>query len=250
MSTLQYETIDESSGTITLLLKGPPGSGKTHKAARFPKPVIFNFDNNLSGLRSLPAEVKKEIRVVNPRKNAKGEDIPAIAIWDNFVAQLTAVVSDKTVRTVVIDSLSSLANALEDKILQSSSPALTFKLQQWGDFQRYLKWLGEELMNNQSRHFNVVVIAHETVDKDEATQAVTYSLNVGGRMKNSFDMFFSDCWRCYTRTVNATPTNPSGVEFRVRTAPTSQFNAKLSLPNVPPDFNWDTDSGKVLSQLK
>lgn len=247
---MNYESLDSSPSTITLLLKGPPGSGKTQKAAQFPSPVLFNFDNNTNGLRKLPAEVQKRIRLVNPRKDMAGKDVQPVFIWDNFVKQLEAVAADSTVRTIIIDSLSSLANALTDKILKTSAPDSTLKLQQWGDFQRYLKWFGEELLNNKSRNFNVVVIAHESVERDEATQSVSYSLNIGGQMKNSFDMFFSDCWRCYTKSVNVTPTNPSGVEYRVRLAPTSQFNAKCSLANVPPDILWDVDSQKILSQLK
>ena len=245
-----YETLDEATGTITLLLKGPSGSGKTYKAAQFPSPVFFNFDNNLSGLRGLPTETKKGIRIVNPRLNDKGEYLSSMQVWDNFVKQLEKVCLDATTRTIVIDSLSSLSNVLMDMIIKSSSPGAKVELQHWGSFQRYLKWLGEELLNNKSRNFNVIVIAHEQLEKDELTQQVIYSLNIGSSLRTSFDMFFTDCWRCYTKQAAVTPASPKGVEYRVRVLPANQFNAKCSLTDLPADFIWEQEKTKILNQIK
>lgn len=238
---MQYQTLDDKKTPVTLLLKGIAGTGKTFKAAHFPSPVFFNFDNNLAGLRKLPDSLRKQVRVVDPRRDATGKDVAKQLVWQNFVSQLGEVLLDKTVKTVVLDSLTTLGEVLMDKIVGNGNPDTKIQIQHWGDFQRYLKWLGEDVLCARELDKHVVFIAHEQMEKDELTNQVVYTLNLGGRLRTSYDLYFSDCWRCFVRSGQTT-------DFLVRTMPGSNFNAKCSL-KLPEQFKWEDQVAEIQKQL-
>lgn len=238
---MNYQTLDDKKMPVTLLLKGVAGTGKTYKAAHFPSPVFFNFDNNLAGLRRLPDNIKRGIRVVDPRRDKDGKDLPKQAVWKNFVAQLGEVSQDASVKTIVVDSLTTLGECLMDMIVGNGNPETKVQIQHWGDFQRYLKWLGEDLLCAKDLDKHIVFIAHEQMEKDELTQQVVYTLNLGGRLRTSYDLYFSDCWRCFVRSGATT-------DFLVRTMPASNYNAKCSL-NLPEQFKWEDQVVNIQKQL-
>lgn len=238
-----YTTLNETKTPLTLLLKGDSGTGKTYKAAQFPRPVFFNFDNNLSGLRKLPADTRKGIRIVNPRADEKGE-VKASDVWANFVKQLEAVSQDATVGTIVIDSLTTMAEALMDKVLKTGDPAKAVEIQNWGEFSRFMKWLGEELLCATDLDKHVVFLAHESVMVEKLTGKVKYLLSIGGQTKSNFDLYFTDVWRSYTKPAKT----GGGVEYWIRALPTDYHTAKSSLV-LPPDFRWDDEKENILRQL-
>lgn len=240
---MQYETLDETKKPVTLLFKGASGVGKTYKAAQFPRPVFFNFDNNLSGLRKLPVEVRAGVRIINPRADEKGE-VKAVDVWGNFVKQLEVVGADNTVGTIVIDSLTTMAEVLMDKILKSADPATRVEIQHWGDIWRYFKWLGEELLCAPDLDKHVVWLAHEQLKEDKLTGKTTYLLSVGGQAKSNLDLFFTDVWRGYTK-----PNKDGTVDYWIRSLPTDYHTAKASLV-VPPDFKWDDQVASIMKQLE
>jgi hypothetical protein len=238
-----YATIDETPKPVTLLLKGDSGTGKTFKAAQFPRPVIWNFDNNLSGLRKLPEEVRKGVRVLDPRRNAKGEQVKDIEVWKNFTEQLEEVGQDPSVGTMVIDSLTTMAEILMDKILKTDDPGKAVEIQNWGEFARYMKWLGEHLLCANDLDKHVVFLAHESILQEKLTGKIKYQLAVGGQSKSNFDLYFTDVWRSYTK-----PAKDGGVEYWIRTLPTDYHTAKSSLA-LPPDFKWDEQKDSIMKQL-
>jgi hypothetical protein len=238
-----YTTIDDVKKPVTLLLKGDSGSGKTWKAAQFPRPVFFNWDNNLSGLRKLPPELRKQVRVVDPRVDKDGKAVANIKIFDNFVSQLETIVEDKTIGTIVFDSLTTMAEALMDKVLKSDLPSARVEIQHWGEIWRYFKWLGEEVLCNQGLDKHVIWIAHEQLKEDKLSGKTKYLLSLGGQAKQNLDLFFSDVWRCYNRTGKDSKT-----EYWVRCLPNDYHTAKSSLV-LPPDFNWDVEAPNVLKQV-
>lgn len=245
-----YTTITPNDAPIRkVLLKGGPGTGKTVKAVQFPKPVLFSFDNNLASISLLDKDIVSNLRIVNPYLDLAGKEIPKTKIWDNFVVLLEKVLADATVRTIILDSLTTFSSRLMDKVLGTDSPTKAPQIQDWGTYHRYMKWLGDELLSNPALDKNVVVIAHELRQEEENkvdnTKSITYTLNMGGSIKDSFDLYFTDCWRTYVRQGISGPP-----EFRVRTQPTNQFNAKTTLVGVPNDFIWDTEKTKILAQIK
>jgi len=230
-----YDELTDQNTVVSLLLKGPPGSGKTWKAAHFPNPVIFNFDGNLSCLRKLSPERRKALRIVNPRSDLSGNPVPKIKTWDTFIAKLERVLAEPGKATVIFDSLTTLADALCDKILGTDSPAKRMEIQHFGDFSRYMKWLGEDVLCASDRDKVFIFCGHEAETSDGRL-----SLNLPTRIKDSFPLYFTDCWRTYVKTsISGDP------DYRVRTIPGPNFECKRSL-DVPKDFSWDQEGEKVI----
>jgi hypothetical protein len=240
-----YTTLLETQTPMTLLLKGPPGGGKTYKAAHWPKPALINFDNNLRGLQKLPTSIKSDLKLVNPFKDKAGKDVKELNIWDNYVEQMQLLLDDPTIRTIVTDSMSTLVGRLMDKILGSADPGTKVQIQHYGDLARYLKWYGDEILSNSSLDKNIIMIAHEVMIFDETTKTTSYELNIPGRASTNYDMYFTDCWRCYAKQPMTGP-----VQYRVRVLPTDKFNAKNSLSDIPSDFEWEVEKTKILNQIK
>ena len=239
-----YETIDSVAKPVTLLLKGDSGTGKTFKAAQFPEPVLFNFDNNLSGLRKLPDEIRKKIRVKDPRKSKAGTQLKDIDVWKNYTEQLEEVGQDSSVGTIINDSLTTLAEILMDKIVKTDDPSKAVEIQHWGEFNRYIKWLGEHLLCANDLDKHVIFLAHESLLIDKITGKTKYLLAVGGQSKSNFDLYFTDVWRSYTK-----PAKDGSVEYWVRSLPTEYHTAKSSLV-LPPDFRWDEEKPSIMKQLE
>lgn len=252
-----YSTVEEVGFWRSFLFKGPSGAGKTFKACQFPNPVVFNFDNNLSGMGKLPPEIRKKVRVVNPlyRFDPKTKTFSdellrgggkELLIWDNFISILGVVVEDETVNTVVIDSLTVLAEYLFDLILKSADPKVRPEIQHWGDMSRYLKWLGEELLTVPGRDKHIIITAHEDYHTDAKTKNSEQVLSIGGKMKKSFDLYFTDVWRIYPAPFK-TP-----VEYMIRTVAgvdVAPYSAKCSFSDLPADFKWDDRKDSLLKQL-
>ncbi len=231
---------------MTLLLKGPPGGGKTYKAAHWPKPTLINFDNNLRGLQKLPNSIKSELRIENPFENKLGKKVEPLRIWDNYVEIMERLLAEAAVRTIITDSMSTMIGRLVDKIIGSDDPATKVQIQHYGDLARYLKWYGDDILSNPALDKNIVMIAHEVANYDEVTKTTTYDLNIPGGAKSNYDLYFTDCWRAYAKQPMTGP-----IQYRVRVLPTDKFNAKNTLTGIADsDFEWEKEKDKILSQIK
>lgn len=234
MSTPEYQSLEEIDPKITLLLKGPPGSGKTWLTAHIPDVVIVNIDNNLAGLKKLSLERRKNIRILNPRFK-KGKKLDGAKAWDNFIEVLADVAADPSVRVIVIDSLTTLAEIIMDKIVGTSQPTAKVQIQHYGEFTRYMKWFGDDFLCAQDLDKHIIFTAHEQLIVDEITKEVRYVLNMSTKMRDSFDLYFTDCWRTYVETPLSGPT-----KYKIQTLPGKQFNAKCSA-ELPKQFELNDE---------
>jgi len=136
-----------------------------------------------------------------------------------------------------------MAESLMDKVLKTGDPSKAVEIQNWGEFMRYMKWLGEELLCAADLDKHVVFLAHETLMTEKATGKLRYLLAIGGQTKSNFDLYFTDVWRSYVKTL------PNGtVEYWLRCLPNDYHTAKASLV-LPPDFRWDDQRDTILKQL-
>ena len=237
---LEYTNLKEHSKWITLLLKGIPGSGKTWLCTHLKNAVIINFDNNLSGaIRKLPDEVTSTLKVVNPRQK-EGKTLPPSKVYDNFINILTEIGADPTIKVIVIDSLTTMAEQLMYKITGSNTPNTKVEIQHYGDFTRYMKYFGDKVLCADDLDKHIIFTAHEQLIIDKLTDETTYTLNMVTRMKDAFDLYFTDCWR--TSVKSKLTGDP---DYIITTMPGSNFRAKCSL-DLPKTFKFDDQKEAIV----
>lgn len=246
-------TLGDEAHPITLLLKGPSGSGKTTKAALFPRPAIFNFDNNLSSLRKLPTEVRAGIKVYTPSIDNEGKPIKPEKVWDVFVKQLEEAMNDSTIDTIVIDSLSTLGAIVENCILKTGAFNAVMQIQDWGAFTRYIQWLLESCCATPSLKKHVIVTAHEDHVMQKGSSIgdlptlARIEVLLPTKVKNKIELHFSDVWRTEVKST------PVGVSYLVNTRPSNLATAKCSLPivgkEIKDQFDWDKDGPTVIKYI-
>lgn len=237
---MNYSSLDDSETPIKLLLIGPNGGGKTFKAAQLPRPVILNFDNNLSGLRKLPEAVRRGLKIVNPRMTESGKEInDPKQLWQNLVKILEAVTEDTTIDNIVIDSLTTFSELIFDKIVGATGLEAKVEIQHYYEFGRHLKWLGDEYLNSPMLKQNVIFLAHEEVREHKATKEWQGTLYLPSKQRDMFGLYFTDCWRVFAKPGADKP------KYMVRTLPSGSYPAlKCSLP-LPTEFEWDTQMTEV-----
>lgn len=196
----------------------------------------------MSGLRKLPQELRQSLKIVSPRIK-DGKEVEPTKVFDNFIDQLSIAAEDPSIKTIVIDSFTTMTEVLFDKITGSAQPEVKVQIQHYGDYARYVKWFGDLLLANPELDKHVVMIAHEVVEKDELEQTITRTLAVPTKVKNTFPLYFSDAWRCYAKVPVS-----GDIKYMVRTAPGSNFSAKCSLP-LKNDFEWDVEQTNIMKQL-
>lgn len=227
-----YKTLDELSHPITALLKGASGTGKTWTACHFPRAVLVSFDNNTDGLRALPPAAKANLLGVihanlHPTTGAK---LPEEAVWDNTMNLLDDLVRDPNVGTIVFDSLTTMAAALEDKLLKTGKPEVNMQIQTWGEYQRFLKAFFQLICNDASIKKHIVVIAHENTvtekvgDGPNAKEVFKgYELLLPTKIRNQIELYFSNVIRFSIENGQL------GSSYVLQPTPSQTWTAKTTL---------------------
>lgn len=234
---MNFTSLENSETPIKLLLIGPNGGGKTFKAAQLPRPVILNFDNNLSGLRKLPAEIRRELKIVNPRMTDSGKEItdPKL-LWTNLVKIFEAVTEDTSIDNIVVDSLTTFSELIFDKIVGATGPEAKVEIQHYNEFGRHLKWLGDEYLNSPMLKQNVIFLAHEEVREQKATKEWQGTLYLPSKQRDMFGLYFTDCWRVFAKPSVDKP------KYMVRTLPSGSYPALKCSLELPTEFEWDVQA--------
>lgn len=248
-----YTPLDDFQSPLTILLKGPSGTGKTTKIGQFPRPAIFTFDNNLTSLAKLPASVRRDIKVFNPRVDKNGKLLPGEKVWDRYLVLLEEAMNMDNVDSVWTDSVSTLSGIIEDVSLKSSKPESSMEIQNWKDFYRYMRWLMEECCTKNSLRKHMGFTAHESnvYGKPASIGAqgdlLKIEIAMSSKFKDNMELYFTDVWRTQVKV------SPTGIEYMVNTRPSALASAKSSLKcigkEVPDIFNWDKDGAKVIAEV-
>lgn len=224
---------------IKLILRGPSGGGKTLLASQMvadktSKVALINFDDNLSSLRRLTEAARSQVMVINPLVLKNGKTCPVTQFFDNLVEILSTVLADKTVATVVFDSVSTFANQLTWQLYGSRDPKKKpAGFDHWFALKNHYQKLMDEIVHAPDLDKNLIFICHESVEKNDLDQTLRYELNIQGSMQQEFSLHFTDVWTCYPKTSSTKPP-----EFRVCTGPQPLRANKCSLPI---DFDFSVD---------
>lgn len=242
------------TSSTALLLVGLPGAGKTTIALQFPRPYLFDADNNLAGpartAPSLGVDLSKVKYDIGNFK-ADGTVIPPFLRYTEMTKRVLAACSDPDIDTIVLDSLTTITDYMMDdikrqrKIAESKRMDYKFEFDDWALLIHYYKNLVTELRTSGKI---IIFTAHEAMKKDDVDGAFRTFLAIPGASRDTLAGLFSDAWNPTVkqkgfgaqakaeRTINTLPV--SGTDKR---------GLKASL-DLPPNFPA-TDLPKYLKPL-
>lgn len=225
---------------FALLLQGAPGQGKTSWALRFPKPYIFDADNNLSGaIRRLRGQ-GQDHNILYDIGNVDddGKEVLENATTNRYTRMskcLIEAVKSPDVQTIIVDSASALSDYMMTEVLrQANRKQMT--VPDWGSYLFLFKNLITQV-RSQGKLF--VMTAHEKPEKDEVSGIIQYEIALPGQIRHVIGGMFSDVWR-------AEITEKGGkYEYALRTMPTIRLALKNSLELPPVVTDWSVIADKM-----
>ena len=199
-----------------LLVYGASGTGKTHFIGTCPHPYVFDFDNGIETLAGMGIPFTTDL--YEPLVDST---------WDRFNAKLRQFEEGKVagVRTVAIDSLTALCDMLEARVLKLNNRDVLHKTEQdWGHEIALIEQIMYR-MNTVSKHYHVVVTAHEQL-KEDAVRGETFVVPIvsGKAMPFALPKWFTEVYRLYTdRTKDRKP------DYKMLTCADRRYSAKSRL---------------------
>ena len=213
---------------IRLLLVGPAKWGKTFSAATFPNPVFLDFDNGLTNpelrAKNIPhipfydsAFVKEHLKEPDPTRRAE-----ALA---NFLRNEGMKMTVD--QTLVIDSLSTLCDALTDGLDKRTPVGKTGEKDGFWFWKQWSEWLRGFCTLLTSLKCNVVVIAHEQELRDSETgRLLGYKWLLKGQdFSPRLSQFFTDVFRQVREAKESGGKIIEEYKWQVKPSPTVSYTA-------------------------
>jgi hypothetical protein len=245
-----------------VLLVGSPGSGKTTFALQFPKPYIFDADNNLAGPRRWMTENKKpeflyDIGNVKP----DGTPVGPFARYTNMTQCLNEAAKSDEIDTLIVDSLTAVQEYVKDDIFRQRVEGQTrgrtkvmiteqnkdigqLTEPEWGIYARYFTTLITTL-----RTFPKLVVftAHSESRRKGENGPWEDTIAIQGASRYKFSAQFSDCIELVSITEGFG--DSIKVKRTFRHLPASEIDQRglKSSFSLPPVFE---DPNLLLDQLK
>jgi len=186
--------------SLAVLLVGDPKSGKSSAMLGFPDLVVFDWDQNLgSAIRRTKTATSPDGVVFDfcqPAVDDNGKIIEPHNQWKQFTKELTTALTNPKYKTIAIDGLGLMCQALCEHIVAETRMAGSNKtgrmeLQNYGDLARMLR---ATIMSIRSSGKTLVVTSHQTADKDDVSGVMRYYLAIPGQSKDTLGGTFTDVW--------------------------------------------------------
>ena len=198
----------------SVLLIGPPGSGKTTASSTAQPPILYlDMDNKLHKMANLKDKLANGTIVqwapasrlfsgklatfvssaTNPQakfvqQRAKGY-MELAEVVDELEAK-DCTYNGKKFSTIVLDSFTSVEEHLK-RLLMSANGVATISQPLWGTVLTNYENLLNSLLNLKA---NIIIIAHEKPTRDELTGVITYTPLISGQMKDKIGKDFEEVY--------------------------------------------------------
>lgn len=260
----------------SILILGPPGSGKTVLATSFPGAYVLNIDNNLAGpirwkrANSLDANFKFDdiMSIDDPADlkaaGAKDSDIPAPKagtitvprIWRYRLAAayIEAAAADPSVETIIIDSLTTFNQVIMDEVRRQYKVPIAETLgtgltrtvdirddkKHWAIWDGYLALSRNLIWELKASGKRLICVGHVTTSEDEQGVLQKF-IAVPGQLREQIAGFFEEVWLIEVNSkMKAGQTQPQRI---VKTQPDANERALglKSAAQLKPKFELDFD---------
>lgn len=203
------------------LVYGPMGTGKTHLVTTCRRPIlIHSFDPG--GTKTIRDEIKEGWIMADTRYEVEDADKPtAFASWDKEYDRLKQGGIFSQIGTYVIDSATTWSAAAMNVTLkkagrQGGTP-------QQNDYLPTMVMLEAAIKDICSLPCDVLLIAHEDIDKDEGSGRMMIGPAFIGKLKQRIPILFDEIYSATTKETS------SGVNYTLLTRSTGLHRARTRL---------------------
>jgi len=213
-----------------VLLYGRSGSGKTSLLGKvldyehFCPLYIFDFDLRVNSILAVVSHDRIVANLSYDQFRDGAAPGSAFSTAETKLRELQSSIKAGTgPRTVALDSLTFMEKSIMSRVLlmdgkPPNAPA------QLNHYKSAISQVEDFVSKLCALDCNVIVTAHEDVDKDELTGAISRGISVTGRkLPNILPGYFNEVW--YTEVQPGTVAQPA-VQYKVRTQPTNQIIAR------------------------
>ena len=213
-----------------IIIIGDPGTRKTTLALNFPQPYFLDCDGNMSA----PVEQTGITSFLydSAARDDSNNIIHPLLRFQHCIACLNAAAASDSVRTIIIDSLTSFTDIILSEVRRQEfgasaatdpardiADAKAMRIQDWGKFAFLIKNIITKLRTCGKI---IVVTAHNSFEKDDVDSRFKQFINVPGQSKSTISGLFTDCWHTFMEVRGVG--DAAKHNFLVRTLPINEID--------------------------